>query len=226
MELKPRIFTTYIFISGLMFAAAANADEVYRWVDENGEVHYSESLPPDFQDRGHDVLNERGIVTDEDLSLTPAPAEELPEEEQLKELPRDSSGQQRPKQLYSDAEMQRRMDNLLMLRYDSEQEINDAMNVEIKQLAYDRRLLETTRDSMQNSYRGQLRQAANKQRAGLQVPEHTVFEINDLQEKIVENGKSIGFLKQREKDIREEFLKQLERYRYLLEEWAEDSADS
>jgi len=226
MELKPRIFTALLFLSGFIFAASANAAEVYRWVDENGEVHYSESLPPDFQDKGHDVLNERGIVTDEDLSLTPPPPKDTPEEEQLKELPRDSSGQQRPKQLYSDAEMQRRMDNFLMLRYDSEQEINEAMNVEIKQLAYDRRLLETTRDSMRDSYRGHLRQAANKQRAGLQVPEDAIFEINDLQAKLEVNSKSIGFLKQREKDIQEEFQKQLDRYRFLLEEWAEDSADS
>lgn len=226
MESRTRTLTTLTLTSLFMVAASAQAAEVYRWVDENGEVHYSESLPPDFQDKGHDVLNERGIVTDEDLKLTPPPAEELPEEEQLKELPRDSSGQQRPKQLYSDAEMQRRMDNFLMLRYDSEQEINDAMNVEIKQLAYDRRLLETTRDSMQNSYRGQLRQAANTQRAGLQVPEQTIFEINDLQGKIEENAKSIGFLKQREEDIQETFQQQLDRYRYLLEEWTEDPADS
>ena len=54
--------------------AAGNAlaeGEVYRWVDENCEVHYSETLPPDFQDQGHDVLNERGIVVDEGLKLTP-----------------------------------------------------------------------------------------------------------------------------------------------------------
>ena len=76
--------------------------------------------------------------------------------------------------------MQRRMDNFLMLRYDSEQEITDAMDVEIKQLAYDRRLLETTRNSMQESYRGQIRQAANRQRAGQQVDERLPMKISKL----------------------------------------------
>lgn len=226
MELKVKTITTLVILTGFAIAAVANAAEVYRWVDENGEVHYSESLPPDFEDKGHDVLNERGIVTDEDLSLTPPPPEEVPEEEQLKELPRDSSGLQRPKQLYSDAEMQRRMDNFLMLRYGNQQEIEDAMNVEIKQLAYDRRLLETTRDSMEKSYRGQIRQAANKQRAGQQVPEKTYVELDDLQNKIVENGRSLAFLEVREQEIRAEFQKQLDRYRYLEEAWAEDPADS
>jgi hypothetical protein len=226
MELKPKTLTTLVILTGFAVAAVANAAEVYRWVDENGEVHYSESLPPDFEDKGHDVLNERGIVTDEDLSLTPPPPEEVPDEEQLKELPRDSSGMQRPKQLYSDAEMQRRMDNFLMLRYSSEQEIEDAMNVEIKQLAYDRRLLETTRESMENSYRGQIRQAANKQRAGQQIPEKTHVELDDLQKKIIENVQSLAFLEVREQEIRVEFQKQLDRFRYLEEQWAEDSADS
>ena len=226
MELNTGKFTTILILLGLAGAATAHAAEVYRWVDENGEVHYSESLPPDFEDKGHDVLNERGIVTDEDLKLTPPPQVEIPEEEQLKELPRDSSGLQRPKQLYSDAEMQRRMDNFLMLRYSNEQEIQDAMDVEIKQLAYDRRLLETTRESMQDSYRGQIRQAANKQRAGQQVPEKTYVELNDLQMKIAENGQSLAGLELREKEIRGEFKKQLDRYRYLEEQWTEDSSDS
>jgi len=226
MELKPGKLTTVLILSCFAFATVANAAEVYRWVDENGEVHYSETLPPDFEDKGHDILNERGIVTDEDMSLTPEVKEEVPEDELLKELPRDASGMQRPKQLYSDAEMQRRMDNFLMLRYSSEQEIEDAMNVEIKQLAYDRRLLETTRESMEKTYFGQIRQAANKQRAGTPVPDNIDAEINDLQQKLNNNGQSLASLEIREKKIRADFQKQLDRFRYLEELWAEESADS
>jgi len=223
MEFKPRLQITFLLIAGIILAANASAAEVYRWVDENGEVHYSESLPPNFKDQGHDVLNERGIVTDQDQSLTPPPPEEVPKDEQLQELPRDSSGLVRPKALYSEAEMQRRMDNFLMLRYGSEQEISDAMNVEIKQLEYDRRLLTTTRESMQEAYRGQIRQAANRERAGMQVNEDVVIEINTLQAKLEENSRSLDYMEIREQSIRAEFGKQLERYRFLVEEWDEDS---
>jgi Domain of unknown function (DUF4124) len=223
MELKPRLQITFLLIAGVFLAADASAAEVYRWVDENGEVHYSESLPPNFQDQGHDVLNERGIVLDEDQSLTPTPPEEVPEEEQLQELPRDSSGLKRPKALYSEAELQRRMDNFLMLRYGSEQEITDAMKVEIKQLDYDRRLLTTTRESIEEAYRGQISQAANRQRAGQQVAENTAIEINRLQARLAENSRSLDYMEIREVDIRAEFGKQLERYRFLEEEWAEES---
>lgn len=226
MELKPRLRITFLLVAGVFLAANASAAEVYRWVDENGEVHYSQSLPPNFKDQGHDVLNERGMVTDEDQSLTPPPPEEVPDEEQLQELPRDSSGMKRPKALYSEAEMQRRMDNFLMLRYDSEQEITDAMDVEIKQLDYDRRLLTTTRESMEDAYRGQIRQAANRQRAGQQVDENTALEIAGLQTRLAENSRTLDYMEIREVDIRAEFGKQLERFRFLEEKWAEESEDS
>ncbi len=222
-SMNKSIFICLLAVAALMASTSGTA-KVYRWVDENGEVHYSETLPPNFEDKGHDVLNARGIVTEEDQLLTPPPPEEKPEEEQLKELPRDASGMRRPTQLYSDAELQRRMDNFLLLRYDSEQEIIDAMNVEIKQLNYDRRLLEGSRDSMSTAYRGQIRVAANRQRAGKEVAEESMQQIDDLQAKLAENARSLNGLEQRENDIQAEFQKQLDRYRYLIETWEKESA--
>jgi len=206
------------------YTAPAGAAEVYRWVDENGEVHYSESLPPDYKDKGYDVLNRDGLVIEEDQTLTPEPPPEVAPEEQPMELPRDASGLPRPKALYSEAEMQQRMDNFLMLRYESEQEIIDAMNVEIKQLNYDRRLLEGSRTSTESAYRGQLRVAAERQRAGLPVEADTAREIRKLRKALATNSESLAGLQQREETIRGEFEKQLERYRELVETWSEETA--
>lgn len=225
MELMTRTRLVSLLIAGVLVAGTANAAKVYRWVDENGEVHYSESLPPDFKEEGHDVLNSSGIIVDENLSLKPPPQKE-PTEEDRKELPRDASGLPRPKALYSEVEMQKRMDNFLMLRYESEQEITDAMNVEIKQLEYDRRLLRTTRESMLDTYRGEIKQAANRQRAGLEVPQKKSKEIKQLRSRLAESEVSLNQLKERELAIRAEFGKQLERYRYLEKEWPEGSSDS
>jgi hypothetical protein len=79
---------------------------------------------------------------------------------------------------------------------------------------------------METSYRGHIRQAANKQRAGQQVPKKAHLEIDDLQNKLVENGQSLSYLEERERQIRADFQKQMDRYRYLEEQWAEDSPDS
>jgi hypothetical protein len=209
-----------VLLAATLWAATVSAAEVYRWVDENGEVHYSESLPPDYKDSGHDVLNRQGMVVGENQTLTPPPPKEEPREEVPQELPRDASGLPRPKALYSEVEMQQRMDNFLMLRYESEQEILDAMNVEIKQLNYDRRLLEGSRDSMNQAFRGQVRVAA------VPVGDKTAVEITKIRKNLAKNADSLQSLLAREENIRADFEKQLVRYRYLIETWDEESSDS
>jgi hypothetical protein len=231
MEHRTRITAAFAAASLLLAAGPALAEKVYRWVDEDGNVHYTESLPPGHKDTGHDVLNEQGLVIDENQRLTPEVKVEKPSEEQQKaveanELPRDSSGLPRPKPLYTEAEKQMRMDNFLMLRYESEQEIIDAMNVEIKQLNYDRELLKGSRASLEEAYRGQIRVAANQQRAGRAVSDDAANELEGLQLKLAENARSLGALDRREQDIRGEFQQQLERYRDLVEKYAEEGHGS
>ena len=214
-------------VAALLMSAPALADKVYRWVDEDGNIHYTESLPPGYKDTGHDVLNEHGLVVDENLKLTPEPVVEEKSEEQTKaeeanELPRDSSGLPRPKPLYTEAEKQMRMDNFLMLRYENEQEIIDAMNVEIKQLNYDRDLLGGSRNSLEEAYRGQIRVAANQQRAGQAVGDEAAREMKDLKAKMAGNTRSLAALDLREQKIRDEFQEQLDRYRALVEKYADE----
>ena len=228
MESRTR-FVTAAAVAALLITAPALAAKVYRWVDEDGNVHYTESLPPGYKDTGHDVLNEHGLVVDENLKLTPEPVVEKKSEDQQKaeeanELPRDSSGLPRPKPLYTEAEKQLRMDNFLMLRYENEQEIIDAMNVEIKQLSYDRRLMRTSRNSMHDALRGQVRVAAERQRSGQQVGDEAASEIGNLQARLAENQRSLQGLQKREDSIRADFQKQLDRYRYLVEKYAEEEA--
>jgi hypothetical protein len=100
------------------------------------------------------------------------------------------------------------------------------MNVEIKQLNYDRRLLETSRQSTNEAYRGQIRQAAERQRAGQEVSGEVDREISDLQDKLAENSISLQGVQKREKEIKAEFQKQMDRYRYLMETYDEEASGS
>jgi hypothetical protein len=220
---KATLFFTLLFLSAAILAAgSAMAAKVYRWVDENGDVHYSETLPPDFEDKKHDELDERGIVRAEDQSLAPPPPEPK-QEADPNELPRDSSGMKRPKALYTEEELQRRMDSFLLLRYDSEQEIRDAMTVEINQLEYDRILLQTAQESMSETYRGQVREAATRQRSGVEVDQEIINSISDLQSRLQAYGNSLAKLQAREDKINETFGAELERYQYLINNQPEDS---
>lgn len=209
-------FTLLILSAAIVTAGSAMAAKVYRWVDENGEVHYSETLPPDFKDKKHDTLDEQGIVRARDQSLVPAPPKPRVEEPDPNELPRDSSGMKRPKALYSEKETQRRMDAFLLLRYGSEQEIQDAMAVEINQLEYDRLLLQTSRESLSQAYRGQIREAATRQRSGVEVDPEIKQSITNLQARMESNQQSLAQLQTRQDQIMATFNAEQERYQYLI----------
>lgn len=203
------------------------APKVYRWVDENGEVHYSETLPPDWKQETHDELDARGIVREEGVSRLPPPPKPTAEVDPTTgkaELPRDKSGLKRPDPLYTDAEKQQQLDRMLLLRYHSEDEILEAMDVEIEQLQYDAQLLNTTRASLEASLKRNITVAGDRQRAGLDVSEEMLASITDIRARLESNDRSLNNLRVREQQIRDEFGRSVERYRELSEKYAEEES--
>lgn len=225
---RPVIATTAAVLALAVSAAtAAQEKKVYRWVDEDGNVHYSETLPPDFKSETHDEMRGDGIVTEEGVSrVPPPPVVETEPRDNKGELPRDKSGLRRPEPLYSDAERQQRMDHLLRLRYHSEDELLEAMEVEINQLKYDEQLLDATHGSLESSLKSVIDEAGNRQRAGLQVSEDQLAKISDLRSRLRQNERSLRGLELREKKIRESFNRDIERYRELVEMHSEVEEES
>jgi len=72
--------------------AATDAQKLYRWVDKNGQVHYGDSIPPEYSEQDRDILNrqgvpighEEGIVTPEEAKAKAAAAKEEKEVQQRK----------------------------------------------------------------------------------------------------------------------------------------------
>jgi len=49
--------------------------KLYRWVDKNGQVHYGDSIPPEYAEQDRDVLNRHGIaIGHEEGLVTPEEA--------------------------------------------------------------------------------------------------------------------------------------------------------
>lgn len=66
-----RFFKLFPFVLLLLFTQAEAA--LYRWVDENGAVHYGDVVPPEASSESHSQLNEQGMVV---KTWPPAPTEE------------------------------------------------------------------------------------------------------------------------------------------------------
>ena len=66
----------------LTLLATTSEARLYRWVDEAGAVHYTDTLPPAQAERGHAEMSEKGLVVDTtERAKTP---EELQREEEAK----------------------------------------------------------------------------------------------------------------------------------------------
>lgn len=228
-KLKRLIGPASIAIVLAFFITSAFAQEgkkrVYRWVDDNGDVHYSETLPPNWEGESHDELSHDGIVRDEDVSHAPpppAPKKEVDPAEETDELPRDKSGLKRTGPNITNAEKQEQMDRLLLLRYHNEEELLEARDVEVNQLKYDERLLTASHESLSASLRSSVILAGHRQRAGIEVEPETLSQITSIRARLKENERSLHGLKMREENVREEFEEQLERYRELVELYSEE----
>ncbi|MGI9258476.1 MAG: DUF4124 domain-containing protein [Gammaproteobacteria bacterium] len=73
MSNRPTILALAALFLGL---SQASAQTLYRWVDENGQVHYGDHVPPAYSTQDHEVLNDHGVsirsidgaATDEELA--------------------------------------------------------------------------------------------------------------------------------------------------------------
>ncbi|MEX0733827.1 MAG: DUF4124 domain-containing protein [Steroidobacteraceae bacterium] len=80
-------------IAGAADAQSDKQKKLYRWVDKNGQVHYGDSVPPEYAEQDREVLNRQGVpVGKEEGTITPeeaaakAAADKAAREEQKRKL--------------------------------------------------------------------------------------------------------------------------------------------
>lgn len=107
-----RLLATLAVLSLLPLAVLAaekdKSQKLYKWVDENGEVHFGDSIPAEYAELQREVVNEHGITVD--VMAAKKTDEELAEERRQEEL-REAR------------ELQRRMDMALLATYGTVEEI-------------------------------------------------------------------------------------------------------
>jgi hypothetical protein len=106
--LKTAITTGFLIALASSTVLAGEHDRVYKWVDEDGQIHYGDSVPPEYSDLPKQVLNEHAVTVDH--------LEGRKTEEQL-------LAEQKAKELQTQKELQRRADQALLATYLSVEEI-------------------------------------------------------------------------------------------------------
>ena len=110
----------------LLTSSVAQAS-LYRWVDENGKVHFSDKVPPSMAQKGHTSLTKNGVeservVSSEELKLK---KEKHQENAKLEEEKTEAKLAE---------EEQKRLDDQLLATYESREEIISAYRKKISLL--------------------------------------------------------------------------------------------
>ncbi len=192
-----------ILIGSICLLVASVSADTYRWKDKDGKTHYGAAVPAEYADQPYDVLNNSGMVIDH-VEDTREPLEVRAERIVKERAP-----------LISDEERQRQSDRLLVIQYNSEEAIDEALELEIAQLGYDAKIINQSFDSTTTAIRDQVRLAANQQRSGKPIIDKQQKEIDKLYRRLDRDVKRISKLDAREARIRSRFQSDLERYQRL-----------
>lgn len=187
-------------------AQAVAAGGFLRWVDDQGNVHYSDTIPPEFAEKGRSRLSSGGIEVEEI-----APAKTLEEIQREQELERLRLQQERL------IERQRAADMVLLRTFRS---VDDLTMVRDGKLQAIDVMIQVTRSNIRRQQQwlaGLRSEAADHERAGKPVTQHLNDSIANTQRAINDSYETIVAREKQKQEIRESFARDLKRFRQLHE---------
>lgn len=184
-------------------AAAAT----YKWVDEQGRTHFSDSVPPEQTRMKHFRLDAQGRQL-EVIEGAKSP-ETLQREKQLKHLREETERL---------LEEQRNRDTALLRTYGSEAEMQLALNDQLVQIDASERILEKYRERHSDILATLEKRAADMERQGRAVPESVPKAIEDERLLIAEYEAEIRTLEDKKHIIAADFTRDMMRLRSLKAE--------
>lgn len=192
-----------------MLAAALLAPahaRLFKWVDDQGTVHYSDSLPADEAQRRRDreIKSETGVTVDV-IEAPPTP-EEL-EARRRAERAAEAAAQVR-------REQERRDRNLLMT-FQSAEEIEQARDSRLQVIDSQAQLIEQRTETLLERREAERERAVRLERSGGGDPGPVYERIAELDRRIEQNRRAIAEKKADKARIRERFNRDLARFREL-----------
>ena len=182
----------------------AQSGRLYKWVDDQGNIHYGDKVPPQYSKQERKVLNDQGVEVDTlEAAKTP---EQIAEERRLEEIRREEERR---------AAKQRAHDRMLLSTFTTEDDMIMTRDGKIAAIESVIRITRGRIDKLRKAIEEDTRRAANLERAGRTVPK-------DLHERIAENRDRIERYEQfienkqaEQESIRRQFEADIRRFREL-----------
>ena len=190
-------------------SSTSMAGALYKWVDENGAVRYSDRLPPDQIKKGHQQLNSQGmVVSTRDAARSPEQiAIEAESKRKLEEQQREEAGVK---------SIQDKQDRVLLLTFSSEEELERARDSRMEIIDSVIRLIEANIESTQGKLDGLSDRAKSAYiYKGKEVPGGLAQKIEHFERQIESRDTQMKSKKAEKEKIRHRYKLDLERFRLL-----------
>ena len=193
----------------VVFAAPASAGKLYKWVDENGEVRYSDRLPPQQSGKKHQQLNSQGVVmSTQEKAKSP---EELAAEAEAKRKKEAEEAEAARLKAIQDQQ-----DRVLLLTYTSVDEIEHAREDRIAVIDSVIRLIESSVEDTQEKL-DRLNKSAERDylSKNLEVPGGLAQKIEFLERKIENRNAQLEAKLSDKAKINDKYNADLQRFQEL-----------
>ncbi|WP_146907887.1 DUF4124 domain-containing protein [Arenimonas daejeonensis] len=195
--------------STLLAAAVAGAQEkpkkLYRWVDKDGKVQFSDALPPEAVDQARTEINpESGMAT---ASIERA----LTEEERIAKEKADAE----KARIAKDEEQARMTEEAMIASFQTEEELKRSFQVRVDLMRQTLDAIEAGIGSQRASLTGLLAQASEAELAGRPVNAKQTGTIRELHSEMIKQQQML-VLKQGElEDLDAELARLIDRFREI-----------
>ena len=200
-------FRYFIFLPALLIASTAVAERTFKWIDNEGQVHYGNRVPPEYAKAERKVINERG------RTVKVYEAAKTPEEKAAAKKAADLEA--RKKAL---GEKQAIHDHSLLATYASEQDMQLAREGKVASVEALLQLTNSRIESMKQRLLGLTEEAATYERSGKQLPHTLESQITNLRAQIKKNEVFVKEKTQELEDINRQFDADISRYIELTAE--------
>ena len=190
----------YLLLVSLL-AASLPAAAVYKWVDENGKVHYGDRVPPQYAKQQREVVNEQGLTT-KTLSRQKTP-DELAAEKKARDEAEAAAKAKKD---------QEEKDRLLVQTYPSLKDLDEARDERLKMMDSSLKMAQKSREGTEASLKQLLARKEAAGKNGGKVPPALDKQIKDHERKLKETDVAIGKMQQDRTNVAAKFEADRNRY--------------
>lgn len=190
---------------------AKEPSELYRYKDKTGQTVVDSVLPPEYANTGYEIISERGGV----IETVPPKRTEADIAKEKETLAAKKAAEEAEKERLSKIAEERRKDEVLLMSYSSEKDIEESKNGKLASIEVLENITKEHITQLTKQLDEARTAAANYERMGRSIPDNILKTIEESKRQIQENENFLITKSEEKSKITLQFQQDLARFKIL-----------